>query len=285
MSAATVAAPKPQGVARGSSFYLAMRLMPEPRRSAMYAIYGFCRAVDDIADSEGPVDARRVALAAWRADIDRLYAGEGATPPHLSGLAAAVARFALKRADLAAVIDGMLMDVDGPMLAPDKATLDLYCDRVAAAVGRSSVRIFGMDEAAGIELSHHLGRAMQLTNILRDIDEDGGVGRVYLPREALAAAGVDVADAASILADTSLPHACVNVLGQAKGHFAAARAVMDLERRGNHAAIRTPRLMCDAYWLILGKLESRGFAAPRAPLPRLGKLGLLRMLARHLAPW
>ena len=285
MSDSIAAAPNPGTVARGSSFYWAMRLMPEPRRSAMYEIYAFCRAVDDIADNEGPIDARLSALSAWRADIGRLYSGNGNPPSHLAGLAAAVARFALKRADFEAVIDGMLMDVEGPMLAPDLATLDLYCDRVAAAVGRQSVRIFGMNEAAGIELSHHLGRAMQLTNILRDIDEDGGIGRVYLPREALVAAGVNAHGAATIVADPSLPLACASVLKQARSHFAAARAAMDLARRDNPASIRTPRLMCDAYWLILEKLESRGFVAPRAPLPRLGKLGLLRMLARHLAPW
>ena len=77
----------------------------------------------------------------------------------------------------------MEMDVPQDIRAPDLATLDLYCDRVASAVGRLSVRVFGLAEDDGIQLAHHLGRALQLTNILRDIDEDAGIGRLYLPRE------------------------------------------------------------------------------------------------------
>ena len=98
--------------------------------------------------------------------------------------------FGLKREDFLAIVDGMEMDVPQDIRAPDMATLDLYCDRVASAVGRLSVRVFGLPEEDGIELAHHLGRALQLTNILRDIDEDAGLGRLYLPREALLHAGI-----------------------------------------------------------------------------------------------
>ena len=94
-------------------------------------------------------------------------------------------QFGLKREDYIAVIDGMEMDLAGQMRAPDLAALDLYCDRVASAVGRLSVRVFGMAENDGLALAYHLGRALQLTNILRDIDEDAEIGRLYLPREAL----------------------------------------------------------------------------------------------------
>ena len=129
----------------------------------MFEIYSFCRAVDDIADDPGPREPRRGQLQAWRADIDALYAG--APPQHLAGLAQAVKQFNLKREDFMAVIDGMAMDVDADIRAPDQATLDLYCDRVACAVGRLSVRVFGMAPDAGLALAHHLGCALQLTNI------------------------------------------------------------------------------------------------------------------------
>ena len=119
--------------ASGSSFYTAMRILPPPQREAMYEIYAFCRAVDDIADSSGPRAERRVQLAQWRNDIDRLYAPE--PPPILHGLAEATRAFSLAREDFLAVIDGMEMDVDADIQAPDWATLDLYCDRVASAVG------------------------------------------------------------------------------------------------------------------------------------------------------
>src|SRR5674476_1370105 len=133
-------------------------------------IYSFCRQVDDIADSEGPRPERLAALEQWRDDIDALY--QGHPPPRLGDYVASVRKFDLKREDFLAIVDGMEMDVPQDIRAPDLATLDLYCDRVASAVGRLSVRVFGLPEADGILLAHHLGRALQLTNILRDIDED-----------------------------------------------------------------------------------------------------------------
>ena len=158
-----------------SSFYMAMRLMPAEQRQAMFEIYSFCRAVDDIADNSGPRDVHLAQLQRWRHDVDAIYAG--AAPPDLHALAEAIRTFDLRRDDFLAVIDGMEMDVIAPIRAPDWATLDLYCDRVASAVGRLCVRVFKMEDAQGIALAHHLGRALQLTNILRDIDEDAGIGR------------------------------------------------------------------------------------------------------------
>ena len=166
--------------ASGSSFYAAMRIMPREQREAMFEIYSFCRAVDDIADEAGERNERLTQLQRWRENIDALYAGT--PPPGLRNLAQAVHTFDLQREDFHAVIDGMEMDVKTTIRAPDFATLDLYCDRVASAVGRLSVRVFGLDKELGLALAHHLGRALQLTNILRDLDEDAGIGRLYLPR-------------------------------------------------------------------------------------------------------
>ena len=154
--------------ASGSSFYAAMRILPRRQREAMFQIYSFCRQVDDIADSDGPRPERLAALQQWRDDIDALYHSH--PPPRLQDYAASVKTFGLKREDFLAIVDGMEMDVPQDIRAPDMATLDLYCDRVASAVGRLSVRVFGLPEEDGIELAHHLGRALQLTNILRDID-------------------------------------------------------------------------------------------------------------------
>src|SRR4051795_7295839 len=178
--------------ASGSSFYAAMRILPREQREAMFQIYSFCRQVDDIADSAGPRPERLAALQQWRGDIDALY--HGSPPPRVQDYLASVKRFGLKREDFLAIVDGMEMDVPQDIRAPDMATLDLYCDRVASAVGRLSVRVFGLPQDDGIELAHHLGRALQLTNILRDIDEDAGIGRLYLPREGLAEAGIASTD-------------------------------------------------------------------------------------------
>src|SRR5271154_2196473 len=188
-----------QAAARGSSFYRGMRILPRAQREAMFEIYSFCRAVDDIADDPGPRDGRRAQLAQWRADIDAVY--RGAPPAELAGLAQAVRTFDLRREDFIAIIEGMEMDVVADIRAPDWPTLDLYCDRVACAVGRLSVRVFGMQPDSGLALAHHLGRALQLTNILRVLDEDATMGRLYLPREALRDPGIIATDPATVLAN------------------------------------------------------------------------------------
>jgi squalene synthase HpnD len=181
-----------QGVAAGSSFYAAMRILPRAQRDAMFQIYSFCRQVDDIADSDGPRDVRLADMQQWRADIDALYAGN--PPARVRDYAGPIKQFGMRKEDFIAVIDGMEMDIPADIRAPDDATLDLYCDRVASAVGRLSVKVFGMPDEDGILLAHHLGRALQITNILRDIDEDAGIGRLYLPRELLYHAGITSSD-------------------------------------------------------------------------------------------
>lgn len=260
---------------RGSSFYLALRILPAAQRQAMFEIYGFCRDVDDIADDGGPRDLRHVALLQWRADILALF--QGRLTPRTRSLAGPVQQFGLKCEDFLAVIDGMDMDVAGDIRAPEMKVLDLYCDRAASAVGRLSVRVFGMAEADGIALAHHLGRALQLTNILRDIDEDAAIGRLYLPREALQAAGIAATDPAQVVRDARLPNACVPLVAQARQHFVQARAIM---ARAPRAVIRTPVLMCEAYGAILAGLERRGFAPPRQRV-RIGKARMLGLLLRH----
>ena len=259
-----------------SSFYTGMRILPRAQREAMFEIYSFCRAVDDIADDPGPRDARREQLARWRSDIDAVY--RGAPPPALAGLAQAVRGFDLQRQDFIAIIDGMEMDVVADIRAPDRATLDLYCDRVACAVGRLSVRVFGMEHDAGIALSHHLGRALQLTNILRDLDEDAFLGRLYLPREVLRGAGIISADPAVVLANPMLPEACGVIVELAKTEFDAAAAIMAKNPR---RVVQAPRIMGEAYRVILDALIGRGFAPPRPPI-RLPRAKLLFIVLRNL---
>jgi len=261
--------------ASGSSFYTAMRILPRAQREAMFQIYSFCRQVDDIADSDGPREARLAALQAWRDDVDALY--EGHPPPRVRGYVASVKNFGLKREDFLAVIDGMEMDVPQDIRAPDLATLDLYCDRVASAVGRLSVRVFGLPEADGILLAHHLGRALQLTNILRDIDEDAGLGRLYLPREALLDAGITGDDPAKVTADSALTEVCASLAKRAKAHFEESDEIMNRNRR---RAVRAPRIMSKYYHSILDLLIARGFALPRNPV-RVSKLARLGIILRY----
>jgi phytoene synthase len=259
--------------AAGSSFYLAMRLMPACERAAMFAIYAFCRKVDDIADDGiGTRAERHEKLEAWRFDLDALYSG--AAPPRVAFLAPAVARFGLRQRDFLDVLDGMDMDVAEDIVAPDLATLDLYCDRVASAVGRLSIKVFGMDEVPGFQLAHHLGRALQLTNILRDIDEDAAIGRLYLPREYLFDAGFKSLDPKRVASDPAVDGVCRRIAGLAHTHYDAAQGIIAQRPRGR---IKTPWLMGAVYSQILSATEAQGFAPPRrrVSLPRRKLLSLI----------
>jgi squalene synthase HpnD len=265
-----------QAKVAGSSFYAGMRVLPKPEREAMYAIYGFCRIVDDIADDlDRPIEIRRAELDAWRGHIDALYRGE--TPAPAAFLAEPIRRFGIERQDFAAVIDGMQTDLDGEVRWPPYAELDRYCDRVASAVGRLSVKVFGMERETGIALSHHLGRALQLTNILRDIDEDAGIGRVYLPHEALDAAGIVPSTPAAVAADPRLDAAARWVVPKAEAHFTAAHAILAARPRGHLIA---PRLMDAAYSRVLGQMVRRGWQAPRKRVG-VSKPRLLLALIRY----
>ncbi|MGB6660144.1 MAG: presqualene diphosphate synthase HpnD [Xanthobacteraceae bacterium] len=261
--------------ASGSSFYSGMRILPPAQREAMYEIYSFCRAVDDIADDPGPREGRRAALDQWRADLSALYAG--APPQRLAGLAQAVWQFDLEHGDFLAVIAGMEMDVVADIRAPDRTTLDLYCDRVACAVGRLSVRVFGMERDAGLALAHHLGSALQLTNILRDLDEDAGLGRLYLPREELQAAGITSTDPATVVASSAIAKPCAAIVALAQEEFKSARAIMAKAPRRQVCA---PRIMGEAYDLILKGLIARGFNLPRDRV-RLPKAKFLLIVLRN----
>jgi presqualene diphosphate synthase len=249
----------PAPVARRSSFYLAMRILPPEQRRAMYEVYAFCRAVDDIADDGGPRAARIAMLDRWRADLARLCAGQGTTVL-TKGLAEPIKNFGLKQEDFLAVIDGMEMDVRRDIQAPDWEALDLYCDRVASAVGRLSIKIFGIEEEKGRVLSHHLGRALQMTNILRDIDQDAGMGRLYLPKEVLSNAGIADRDIGKVLASPRLGEACAALVTRARRHFAESSAVMN---RCKRETVRSPRIMASVYRALLEKLVKRGWTAPR----------------------
>lgn len=260
----------PANQASGSSFYAGMRVLPRHEREAMYAIYAFCRAVDDIADDlHGDRADRAAALGRWRADIDAIY--DGGDPRQAAMLVEPARRFGLDRGDFHAVIDGMAMDVARDIRWPSAAELDLYCDRVASAVGRLSVRVFGMEREPGLALAHHLGRALQLTNILRDIDEDAAIGRVYLPGEALAAAGFHLTTPADVIGDPRIDRVARELAEQAGRHFAEANAILASRPRG---LLIAPRLMAAAYARLLARMTAAGWAPPRRRV-RVSKLGLL----------
>ena len=242
----------------------------------MFAIYAFSRAVDDVADEgDASRSERREELDRWRADIEAVF--QGARPDRAAFLCPAVARYGLRKEDFMAIIDGMQMDVDDDIRAPDLATLDLYCERVASAVGRLSIKVFGMDEGPGFELAHHLGRALQLTNILRDLNEDAAVGRLYLPREYLRESGIESSEPRMVLAHPAINEACKKLASLAHEHYVRADSVLRARPRG---LLRAPRLMSAVYARILAKMEKAGWAPPRERV-RIGRGPLLMIVLRH----
>jgi phytoene synthase len=241
--------------ASGSSFYWGMRILPRARREAMYAIYAFCREVDDIADGPEPPPERLARLAAWRREIDDLFAGR---PRSLTGraLLAPVAAFRLRREDFLAVIDGMEMDAREMMQAPDMATLRQYCARVAGAVGLLSIRAFGDCSPRAQDLALALGDALQLTNILRDLAEDARRGRLYLPCEWLEEYGIPTDDPAAALAHPRIGQVCARLADLAQTRFDEAEAALaDCDRR----ALRPSVIMMTVYRRILERLVRRGW--------------------------
>ena len=261
----------------GTSFYRGMRILPPDRRQAMYAIYAFCRLVDDVADEPAPAEAKQAGLSQWRARMTAVFAGVGEDPV-TRVLVPAVRRFGLREQDFQAVIDGMQMDAETIIVAPGLATLDLYCDRVAAAVGRLSVRAFGDSSDHADAVAYSLGRALQLTNILRDIAEDAARGRLYLPAEWLTEAGVPH-DPAGALASPNLPAVCRRMLAEARRRFRLAHDAMALCDR---QAMRPARLMGATYGAILDRLEARGWVDLDRParLPAWQKLWIAARFLR-----
>ena len=259
--------------ASGSSFYLAMRLLPQAKRDAMFAIYAFCREVDDIADEPAPQEQKFRELAAWREEIDRLYDGRPPTKPVGHALVGSIAHFNMQKTDFLAVIDGMAMDAEQDIRAPSLEELRLYCDRVASAVGRLSVRAFGDWQPRADDVAEHLGQALQLTNILRDIDEDAERGRLYLPRDLLLRHGIESTDPMSVINDPRIDGVCRELAQEASRRFVEAdKAIAACDRR-----IMRPAVMMSAvYHETLKRVLQRGWAPPRPELkiPKRTKIWL-----------
>lgn len=264
-----------------SSFYWGMRLLPPAQRDAMFAIYAYCRELDDIADGPLPVQEKLARLEIWRREIDTLYCGN---PVHTltEALAEPVRRFRLDREEFEALIDGMEMDVRGTMIAPDWPVLKLYCRNVAGAVGMLAVKVFGCNSPQDRAFAVALGEALQLTNILRDLAEDAELGRLYLSRDVLDAAGITAGAPALVLSDPNLAQACDALARRAEDRFAEAQ---DCLGDGNSAkAMRPALLMMDVYHRLLGQLKERGWT-DLAPPPKPSKMVLLWIAARcFLAP-
>ncbi|WP_375203243.1 presqualene diphosphate synthase HpnD [Hyphococcus sp.] len=243
-----------------TSFGPGMRILSKARRDGMYAVYAFCREVDDIADEGGTREEKLKALDDWRAEIERLFDGAPQTPTGVA-LLAPVRAFGIPKDEFILMIEGMEMDAKGPVIAPSFDELAAYTRRVAGAAGQLSMPVFGAPKGkASDDFAISLGDALQLTNILRDIEQDAEEGRLYLPRELLEKHGCPLSPA-EIAAAPGLPAVRAEIAAMAREKFAAARAALKyLDWR----VLRPALLMMGVYERYLDKMTTRGWANGQA---------------------
>ncbi|MBE1236685.1 presqualene diphosphate synthase HpnD [Phaeovibrio sulfidiphilus] len=266
--------------ASGTSFYGAMRVLPKPRRQGMYALYAFCRVIDDIADDPGSREEKEQKLAAWRDQIDAIYdPARAPTDPVALALSPVRLRFGLPKQDFLAVIEGMEMDAGPSVRIADMPSLEYYCDRVACAVGRLSNRIFGVDEALVDPIAKHTGLALQFVNILRDVAEDARINRLYLPASRLRAHGLTDTDTLGpeFLSHPATRKVCQELASRAAAEVAEAQR---LQKKAPKGTIRPAVIMLTVYRRYLAALNARGFEDLEKPV-HVSKLFKLYAALRH----
>jgi 15-cis-phytoene synthase len=252
-----------------SNLALAFVLLPRAKRDGMSALYAFCREVDDVADDEAaPVNERRAQLAAWREDV-RLACTGGAPKIAINReLQSIIRRHPGLTFDLFDdLIRGVEMDLDIKRYQTH-AELEQYCYHVASVVGLLSIEIFGYTNARARDYAVHLGKALQLTNIVRDVKADAERGRIYLPLEEIERFRVTETEIMNGEYSPRFRELAASVAERAKHFYRLARETLPPEDRRSMAAAE---LMGSVYWRLLEKLEARGFNVFGSHPTRVGK--------------
>jgi 15-cis-phytoene synthase len=239
-----------------SNLALAFVLLPKPKRDAMSALYAFCREVDDVADDESvSAEQRRTQLAAWREDLRQTCEGGQSEFAVNRELQPVIRQFGLPFASFDDIIKGCEMDLEKKRYE-DFTELSLYCYRVASAVGLLSIRIFEFKNPACTDYATHLGHALQLTNILRDVREDAGRDRIYLPLCELKRFGVTEAQILRGEYSSRYRNLAASAAEKARDHYRLACELLPAEDR---RAMVAAELMGSVYWRLLCKLEQQNF--------------------------
>ena len=254
-----------------SNFFYAFLLLPRAQREAIFAVYAFCRIVDDVVDTASDRATPRQELARWREEIAQVFEGRPEHPV-AQRLQEAVRRFPIPRAALLDIIAGVEMDLEHSAYDTFEA-LYPYCYRVASAVGLCTIEIFGYTDGRSRDYAVDLGVALQLTNIMRDVQTDARMGRVYLPQEDLRRFGVTATD----LYEGRYSPEFVALMGfeasRARDSYARAwRALPDVDRRRLFAA----EIMGRTYWKLLQTIEARRFQVfgERVRVPTWRRIGI-----------
>ena len=248
-----------------TNFRYAFFFLSPERRAALDAVYAYCRLIDDIVDGDDPVDVKAANLQAWRDALPWIFdqaSGPAAAfdlPAVARELQQAQRRFALRYEDALAVLLGCETDLHKRRYQTWDETYD-YCYHVASSVGLMCIELFGCVDPGSRDYAIHLGRALQLTNILRDIREDAARDRIYLPQDALSQFGVTESDLLSDGALSPERHAAVqrllaSVARRAREEYRLAREAKPARDR---RALVTAEIMGAVYAAILAECERRG---------------------------
>ena len=260
-----------------SNLALAFVLLPKAKRDGMTALYAFCREVDDVADEESvPVEERRTRLAAWRADISRACGGGKPEFRVNQELQPVIAAHKLPFALFDELIRGVEMDLDIKRYETFE-DLEKYCYRVASVVGLLSIEIFGYRNPACREYADALGKALQLTNILRDVRTDAEHGRIYLPLAELRRFGVKEEEILRFEYSARFRELATHVAARARHFYQLARKTLPPEDRRSMASAE---LMGSVYWGLLRKLEKQQFDVFGPQPTKLSKAQKLLLIAR-----
>lgn len=260
-----------------SNLALAFILLPREKRAEMAALYAFCREVDDVADEESaPVVERRAQLQCWREDIRRIYEGDLPQIPVNAELREVVLRRNLPFDLFDELIKGVEMDLD-LIRYETMAGLEQYCYRVASVVGLLSIEIFGYNNPGCRDYAVYLGKALQLTNILRDVRNDAERGRIYLPLEDCRRFGVAPEDILDGRYNENYYRLASALAQRAREYYSKARQALPREDRSSMA---TAELMGSVYWRLLLKLERRRFNVFDHEQTKLTKLQKFLLIAR-----
>lgn len=251
-----------------SNLALAFVMLPREKRLAMNSLYAYCREVDDVADEETvPLEDRRSELARWRQETEMACNGGDPTLPVIRELQPTIGKHSLPFS----LFDELLLGVEADLDTTRYETyeqLEQYCYRVASVVGLLSIEIFGYQNPRTKEYAEHLGKALQFTNILRDVGNDAERGRIYLPREALREFGVKEADIFEGRYTAEFNQLAKSFAAKAMNFYQAARESLPAEDRDSMIAAE---LMGTVYWKLLKKLEARNYPVLGAVPMRLGK--------------
>ena len=263
----------------GTSFFWSMRFLPKAKREAMYTLYAFCRHIDDIVDGDSSITEKQELLQAWREEMDNIYDKKVPATDIGRKIYKNCMRFKLPKSEFLRLIDSISMDVPNPVQAPSLNDFYSYCRGVAGVPGSLSLRIFGCnDEKIIEELSSSLGNALQITNILRDVKEDALADRLYIPREFLEKADINITDPKSVITDKNLVFAREELAKIANRDFQKAYELIKLLDK---KTARPVKMIANIYKKYFDIMQKRGWEVI-SPKPTISKFEKLTLALKAL---